>query len=468
MTSPAASTPAPLAVDFATEWLDEEGIICPKMVDYATQCPKGHALVALADSGCSPAQQPLICRVCHTSAVSEDEAWEWVACSVPRCCAGYTVCGGCIRQLQQAPAAAADGHGFVSLVRAAAQLRAFVTRRDAEMQGVAVLFLAWLKSTFGAVLGRLTVEQVCQMFIKPRTSRSRSSLADELMLQADSRQHVGEATWFISHTWNNAFADTLDAVLLFFEGREDAATAKVWFDVLVDGQHAIAGPSKPSSWYMTTFRSSIERIGSLLLVVDKWNNPTALRRAWCVQRRSLCARAALSSAHTVVTCRCVLELHAIAVKKAEGAGEFAVAMTRDERRRFLDGIRADPREYYNMLGSVNAESSDCSRRADRDSIHEGIRSSVGFARLSRMLFSVLEDWMQGQLEARASTCAEAGDEVEAMRWTMTLANVLSDQGRHQEAVEMRVKVLDVCSRMLAEDDPEQGEAYGGARVALHA
>ena len=78
----------------------------------------------------------------------------------------------------------------------------------------------------------------------------------------------------------NAFADTLDAVLLFFEGREDAATAKVWFDVLVDGQHAIAGPSKPSSWYMTTFRSCIGRIGRLLLVADKWNDPTALRRAW--------------------------------------------------------------------------------------------------------------------------------------------------------------------------------------------
>jgi hypothetical protein len=54
----------------------------------------------------------------------------------------------------------------------------------------------------------------------------------------------------------------------------------VWFDVLVDGQHAIAGPSKPSSWYMSTFRYCIERIGSLLLVVDVWNNPTALSRAW--------------------------------------------------------------------------------------------------------------------------------------------------------------------------------------------
>jgi hypothetical protein len=159
------------------------------------------------------------------------------------------------------------------------------------VQGVAVLFLAWLKSTLGGWLGRLTVEQVCQTVIKPRTARSRGSVASELMMQGDTRQHVGEATWFISHTWGNPFVDTLDAISLFFEGRNDAASAKVWFDVMVDGQHAIAGPSKPSSWYMSTFRSSIQRIGSLLLVVDVWNKPTALSRAWCEQRRPSCARA---------------------------------------------------------------------------------------------------------------------------------------------------------------------------------
>jgi hypothetical protein len=147
------------------------------------------------------------------------------------------------------------------------------------LQGIAVLYLIWLKSVLGAWIGQLTVEQVCQMIIKPRTSRTRGSLVSELLQNSDTSQYVGQATWFVSHTWSNRFCDTLDAVLLFFEGGK-AATAKVWFDVLVDGQHAIAGPSKPSSWYMTTFRSCIGRIGRLLLVVDKWNNPTALQRAW--------------------------------------------------------------------------------------------------------------------------------------------------------------------------------------------
>ena len=95
------------------------------------------------------------------------------------------------------------------------------------------------------------------------------------------------------------------------------------------------------------------------------------------------------SACDVVVCRCVLELHAIAAKREEGGGEFAVGMTAGERRRFLQGIKTKYREYYNMLGTVNAERSECSRPDDRASIHNGIRSSVGFVKLSRMVFGVL-------------------------------------------------------------------------------
>ena len=148
------------------------------------------------------------------------------------------------------------------------------------LQGVGLPYLYWLRSTLGASLGRMTTSQFCQMYVRPFTWRNRGSVTQQLMARGETAQSVGDATWFISHTWSNAFVDTLDAVLLFFEGREDAASAKVWFDVMVTSQHASAGPSKPSSWWMGTFKSSIASIGGLLLVVDAWDNPAALRRAW--------------------------------------------------------------------------------------------------------------------------------------------------------------------------------------------
>ena len=148
------------------------------------------------------------------------------------------------------------------------------------LQGIALPYLSWLRSTLGASLGRMTTSQFCQMYVRPFTWRNRGSVTQQLMARGDTAQHVGNATWFISHVWNDPIADTLDAILMFFEGRDDAASAKVWFDVMVTSQHESTGPSKPSSWWMSTFKDNIARIGGLLLVVDAWDNPSALRRAW--------------------------------------------------------------------------------------------------------------------------------------------------------------------------------------------
>jgi hypothetical protein len=129
-------------------------------------------------------------------------------------------------------------------------------------------------------MAHLNAKQVLHMVIKPRTSRSRLCLANELLLRADTRECVGEATWFLSQTRNNSFADTLDAVLLFFENRDDSASAKLWFDIFLFSNHEVGGSNHPDSWYMARFKSTISRIGRLLVVVDNWSNPTALQRAW--------------------------------------------------------------------------------------------------------------------------------------------------------------------------------------------
>jgi hypothetical protein len=152
----------------------------------------------------------------------------------------------------------------------------------------------------------------------------------------------------------------------------------------------------------------------------------------------------------------VLELHAIASKKEEGGGRFAVAMTAQEKQRFLTGIQADSKQYYSMLGQVNAEASDCSRAEDRESIHEGIRRSVGFGKLSRMVFGVMEGWMEEQLRGQVAASAAAGDDGRAMEWNAALASVLLQQGRTDEAVLMFEAVLKYNRRVLREDHPNLG------------
>jgi hypothetical protein len=135
-------------------------------------------------------------------------------------------------------------------------------------------------------------------------------------------------------------------------------------------------------------------------------------------------------------------------------------MTGEERRRFLDGIGRDYGAYYTMLGSVNAERSTCSRPADRDSIHAGIRGSVGFAALNRMLFGVMEKWMEGEMRQQIAARLLAGDEEGAMRWTGILALVLWKQGSRANSLVLQEKVLQFRRRVLPEDHPHTGEADG--------
>ncbi len=153
-------------------------------------------------------------------------------------------------------------------------------------QGISLEYLKWLQLTFGHLLGRMTTSQFEKIFLRPRTALRSCSVACELAADDATTRHVGQATWFISHTWSNPFQDTLEAILNFFDGSvgiEGAPSAFMWFDVFVDSQHETAASvTKTPSWYMTTFKSSIHSIGNLLLVVDAWSDPTALKRAWCV------------------------------------------------------------------------------------------------------------------------------------------------------------------------------------------
>ena len=166
-----------------------------------------------------------------------------------------------------------------------------------------------------------------------------------------------------------------------------------------------------------------------------------------------------AAADDCLCCRCVLELHAIASKKEEGGGRFAVAMTAQENKRFLRGIRKDHDVYYCMLGRVSAETSECSRASDRESIHEGIRRSVGFAKLSRMVFGVMEGWMEERLRGQAAASAAAGDESEAMDWNVTLASVFAQQGRHNDAIVIFKADLEYRQRVLPENHPNIGAMW---------
>ena len=85
--------------NFSTEWVDEEGCVWPKNVDFSRECAKGHALAPLGDQGGDAGGMRLMCRLCHCFCEREcDEVMSWLTCSIDSgCCGGYAVCCSCAR-----------------------------------------------------------------------------------------------------------------------------------------------------------------------------------------------------------------------------------------------------------------------------------------------------------------------------------------------------------------------------------
>jgi hypothetical protein len=91
--------------NFGMEWVDEDGCVWRKNVDFSRECAKGHALAPVGDCGGDGGGMRLMCRLCHSfSGVDSHEAASWLTCSVVAgCCGGYAVCCSCAL----APSAAA-------------------------------------------------------------------------------------------------------------------------------------------------------------------------------------------------------------------------------------------------------------------------------------------------------------------------------------------------------------------------
>ncbi len=142
-----------------------------------------------------------------------------------------------------------------------------------------------------------------------------------------------------------------------------------------------------------------------------------------------------------MACRCLLELHAIAAKKAEGGGEFDVTMTSTERLRIAGCSKADLEEFYNMLTIINVEAGDfysCCKPSTRDDFKQHYEMSTAFfaahtARLddpgaddgarvrfqfrsSEMVANVFKEWWDEELRKRIVTLQEAGKHAKAMQW----------------------------------------------------
>jgi hypothetical protein len=268
----------------------------------------------------------------------------------------------------------------------------------------------------------LTTDDVKDRFIVPITQATKLSLCAQMKQAEDAR--IQPATWFVSHAWRYTFLDLVQALEAFFADK--GGVIIIWLDLFSTSQHSTF--SKPPEWWQRTFITAIGQMGQMVMVMTPWDNPICLTRAWCLIELFACRN---SESH------------------------FGVAFPPAERVRFLDQITQRPAAFYDMLGKVNTEKSECSRDTDRERIFAAVRGLYGgFSGLDRSVLSTMTEWLEQQLEQEISVAAASGQEDMECRMMYALAEIFRRKGDYDHALPLFEECLAKRKRVLGEDHPD--------------
>jgi tetratricopeptide (TPR) repeat protein len=266
-----------------------------------------------------------------------------------------------------------------------------------------------------------TTTQVCD-HVKLKTLAIKDSYCN--MLAAENYATVAKATVFISHAWGSVFLEVVDALRNHFCDEPDVV---VWFDLFSNSQHDTM--TKPFEWWSGTFKSAIEELGRVVMVMAPWNQPLPLTRAWCL-----------------------FELYCIAARSSSVTpGKFEVAMSGSEKIRFLDAILTNTLIELGTIFRIDCETSTCFKEDDRISIFAAVQASVGFASINKMVLEQLRKWIVHSVQEHLRTMPDE----DQIPYKHVLGVIHYFQGNYSEAEQILVSNIDATkARAQGNDHPD--------------
>jgi tetratricopeptide (TPR) repeat protein len=254
----------------------------------------------------------------------------------------------------------------------------------------------------------LTVTEVNERFQLKATDLTQMSYCDHLKSTGYER-FINKAEVFISHAWMFKFLDTFDTLVDYFSDRPNIF---IWFDMFSNNQHKAV--SLDFSWWTGTFMSAIKEFGETVMVITPWNNPHPLKRAWCLYEIY----------STVIT-----------------GGKFNIALSKAERKDFLQSIQSNPDSVNKLIAIIQLESSQAFKPQDKDNILNAVRTSCGFAELNTCVFKEIRKWVISVVEGEIKNLELSTNKEVSFKLKIVLADLYRQQGFLNEAEAIYLKLL---------------------------
>jgi hypothetical protein len=225
--------------------------------------------------------------------------------------------------------------------------------------GLQFLFLLELIDEIGRDnLLELTTKQVCDTFILENTKEKKTSYCDMLLDIDDKTKAVDKANVFVSHAWSYQFLEVIEALSDHFGHAADSTY--VWIDIFTVNQHT-RHVKKPAEWWKDTFKNAIHRINHTVVVINPWDSPVVFQRAWCLWE---------------LYCSYNLQ-------------KLNIVMTRKAQEKYSSDLTRNSVDFNSVeiiLRQIDCSKSECYDPTEQESIHEIIRTTVGFDKMDSLIF----------------------------------------------------------------------------------
>eukprot|EP00041_Stephanoeca_diplocostata_P026847 m.731430 g.731430 ORF g.731430 m.731430 type:complete len:685 (-) comp23058_c1_seq3:208-2262(-) len=179
------------------------------------------------------------------------------------------------------------------------------------------------------------------------------------------------ATIFVSHAWQYGFMAASEVMINY--ATEQSTPQYFWLDLFSNSQHDTS--QRPYEWWETVFKTTIGKIGSVLLIMMPWNNPAPLKRAWCLFE---------------IFC------------SIEENTKLALRLPEGQQDELVSSLSTGDSIVLQHLGEIDAERAESSNEHDRQMIFKLIRDNIGFDGINDKVKEHIRNWIIETAEFHAS------------------------------------------------------------------
>ncbi|KAJ3010090.1 UNVERIFIED_CONTAM: hypothetical protein HDU68_002334 [Siphonaria sp. JEL0065] len=156
----------------------------------------------------------------------------------------------------------------------------------------------------------------------------------------------------------------------------------------------------------------------MVLVLDSLENPTFLKRAWCLYEIYLCDKTQV---------------------------KFNIAMTPTVYSKVAASLAETPNILLTAIRRSHSANSTCSLPSDKHRILNHFRSSIGFLEMDKLVFFVFMRWMIPQLANQISTETDA---LKRVHLKLSLASLHVSLSDYEQALPLQSQALVVYNAIL--------------------